>query len=85
MEKLCYKVVSCSGADSDFPATELNVHTPHTRGWQTPRFCEYVGQRGTIVHKTKLRYPQHVVIELAQDAIISQIQLLSHQNKIVIH
>ncbi|EGB02241.1 hypothetical protein AURANDRAFT_69064, partial [Aureococcus anophagefferens] len=27
-------------------------------------------------------YPQHVVIELAQDAIISQIQLLSHQNKI---
>lgn len=67
MAKLTYSVIASSGADPEFPASELNVHSPHTRGWQTPRFCEY---------------PQEIVIELAQVARISQIQLLSHQHKI---
>jgi len=43
------------------------MHSPQTRGWQTPRFCEY---------------PQQIVIELTRSATISQIQLLSHQHKI---
>jgi len=68
MSKLRYSVSSCSSADPEFPAAQLNVHSPHTRGWQTPRFCEY---------------PQHVIIEFASNAAISQIQLLSHQHKIV--
>mmetsp|Transcript_13412 Transcript_13412/g.41503 ORF Transcript_13412/g.41503 Transcript_13412/m.41503 type:complete len:197 (-) Transcript_13412:2321-2911(-) len=67
MSKLRYSVSSCSSADPEFPAAQLNVHSPHTRGWQTPRFCEY---------------PQHVIIEFASNAAISQIQLLSHQHKI---
>ncbi|EGB04924.1 hypothetical protein AURANDRAFT_72373 [Aureococcus anophagefferens] len=67
MAKLNYSVIACSGADPDFAATELNVHSPHTRGWQTSRFCEY---------------PQEVIVELARGASISQIQLLSHQHKI---
>jgi centrosomal protein CEP104 len=44
------------------------VHSPHTRGWQSPRFCDY---------------PQEIGLELLSGAAqISQIQLLSHQSKI---
>ena len=38
--KLSYTVLSASDADPDYPETELNAHSPHTRGWQTPRFCQ---------------------------------------------
>jgi len=40
MAKLSYRVVASSGSDPEFPANELNVHSPETRGWQTSRFCE---------------------------------------------
>ena len=46
---------------------ELNTHSPHTRGWQTPRFCEY---------------PQEVGLALSSQSRITQVQLLSHQSKI---
>jgi hypothetical protein len=32
--KLKFKLVYCSSEDSEFPATELNAHSPHTVGWQ---------------------------------------------------
>jgi hypothetical protein len=65
--KLRFKVCYCSGEDPDFPASELNAHTPHTRGWQTPRFCEY---------------PQEIGIQFASVSDIQQLQVLSHQSKI---
>ncbi len=34
-------MVHCSSEDPEFPATELNAHSPHTLGWQSARFCEY--------------------------------------------
>lgn len=86
MAKLAYTVAVCSGADPDFPATELNIHSPHTRGWQTPRFCEYppVPVLYSMIQVWCPRYPQEVVVELTQGATISQIQILSHQHKIVL-
>ena len=39
--KLKFKLVHCSSEDPEFPATELNAHSPHTLGWQSARFCEY--------------------------------------------
>jgi hypothetical protein len=65
--KLRFKVCYCSGEDPDFPASELNAHTPHTRGWQTPRFCEY---------------PQEIGVQFASVSDIQQLQVLSHQSKI---
>jgi centrosomal protein CEP104 len=65
--KLRFKVCYCSGEDPDFPASELNTHTPHTRGWQTPRFCEY---------------PQEIGIQFASVSDVQQLQVLSHQSKI---
>ena len=65
--KLRFKVCYCSGEDPDFPASELNAHTPHTRGWQTPRFCEY---------------PQEIGIQFASVSDVQQLQVLSHQSKI---
>ena len=42
-----FRVVSVSGEDPDFPARELQHHTPETRGWQCPRYeicfaCKYM-------------------------------------------
>lgn len=37
MGKLKFKVVYVSGEDRDYPASELNYHSPKTRGWQSPR------------------------------------------------
>ena len=72
-QKLRFVVVHCSSEDDDYPAGELNVHSPNTRGWQSARFCDY---------------PQEIGIEFVDAAdrgtavAISQIQLLSHQSKI---
>lgn len=35
--KLRFEVAFVSGEDPEYPASELNVHSPHTRGWATPR------------------------------------------------
>lgn len=66
--KLGFAVCFASGEDPDYPATELNYHSPQTKGWQSPRFCEY---------------PQEVGLQFLDGAVnISQVQLLSHQHKI---
>ena len=31
------QVVFASGEDNDYPVTELNFHSPQTKGWQSPR------------------------------------------------
>lgn len=65
--KLRYSVVQATTFEPEYPASELNRHSPNTRGWQTARFCEY---------------PQEVVLELETTAQLRQIQVLSHQYKI---
>lgn len=69
MGKLPFTVVSCTGEDPEFPAAELNVHSPSTKGWLSPRFCEY---------------PQELIIGFQQTSIVrvQQVQFLSHQSKI---
>ncbi|CAM9963786.1 unnamed protein product, partial [Phaeothamnion confervicola] len=67
MSKLRFRVCYASGEEPDYPATELNTHSPHTRGWQSPQFCDY---------------PQELGLELAAPACVSQVQILSHQSKI---
>lgn len=37
LQQLRFRVVSCSSEDPDYPAAELNEHSPDTRGWQTQR------------------------------------------------
>eukprot|EP00899_Mesostigma_viride_P016474 jgi/Mesvir1/24828/Mv22068-RA.1 len=56
-----------SAVDPDYPARELHFHSPHTRGWQSPRFC---------------RFPVEILIKLDAPSHIRQIQLLSHEYKI---
>jgi centrosomal protein CEP104 len=63
-----FKVVHCSSEHDDYPASELNVHSPDTRGWQSADFCDYPQELGFQV--------------IGGDAQISQIQILSHQSKI---
>ena len=65
--KLRYSVVSATSFEPEYPASELNRHSPNTRGWQTARFCEY---------------PQEVVLERETTSQVRQIQVLSHQYKI---
>ena len=43
--KLRFQVAFVSGEDPDYPASELNVHSPQTRGWQSPR-CVVSGPNG---------------------------------------
>ncbi len=56
-----------SGEDNDYPVEELNTHGPSTKGWQSPRFCEY---------------PQEIGLALETRAHLSRVQILSHQSKI---
>eukprot|EP00898_Chlorokybus_atmophyticus_P007173 jgi/Chlat1/7457/Chrsp6S07499 len=37
-QKLKFVVHACSSEDASYPARELHVHSPHTRGWQSERF-----------------------------------------------
>ena len=55
MSKLEFNVVSTSGEDVDYPASELNTHSPHTKGWQSPRFCEFPQELGLeLMHRSRL-------------------------------
>eukprot|EP00741_Cyanophora_paradoxa_P007756 tig00001206_g7504.t1 len=65
--KLKFRVVHATSADEQFPAAELNSHTPQTRGWCSARFCEY---------------PQELVVQLEAPALVQQLQILSHEAKI---
>jgi centrosomal protein CEP104 len=60
--------VNCSSEDPGYPADELNVHSPNTRGWQSVKFSEYPQEIGLAID--------------GGDAQLSQIQILSHQCKI---
>lgn len=35
--KLKFEVAFVSGEDEQYPASELNVHSPHSRGWASPK------------------------------------------------
>mmetsp|Transcript_12935 Transcript_12935/g.45468 ORF Transcript_12935/g.45468 Transcript_12935/m.45468 type:complete len:345 (+) Transcript_12935:48-1082(+) len=65
--KLKFKLVHCSSEDPEFPATELNAHSPHTVGWQSARFCDY---------------PQEIGFQFSSTVHLMQLQVLSHQFKI---
>ena len=68
MNKLAYMVVDCSGEEADYPARELNAHSPTTKGWQSPRFCAY---------------PQTLLLQMHDSQCqIGQLQILAHQSKI---
>ncbi|VDP90919.1 unnamed protein product [Echinostoma caproni] len=62
--KLPFRLVYVTCQDEHFPATELNHHSPATRGWISSRFCTF---------------PQQLVFELQERANLRKIQLLSHQ------
>jgi centrosomal protein CEP104 len=60
--------VDVSSEDPGYPADELNVHSPNTRGWQSAKFSEY---------------PQEIGLALdGGEARLTQVQILSHQSKI---
>jgi len=68
MSKLRFRVVHATSEDPSYPAEELNVHSPNTRGWQSVKFCEF---------------PQELGFEIdGGDVKVSQVQILSHQSKI---
>ena len=55
------------GEDKDHPVTELLHSSPSSKGWQSPRFCNF---------------PQIIVLQFKTPVILKRIQLLSHQAKI---
>ncbi|KAH9514057.1 hypothetical protein Btru_030100 [Bulinus truncatus] len=62
--KLHFKVIHASGQDDVYRASELNHHSPLTKGWQSARFC---------------LYPQDMVLQLETRSRLRKIQILSHQ------
>ncbi|WAR15732.1 CE104-like protein [Mya arenaria] len=62
--KLSFKVTHASGQDEVHRASELNFHSPLTKGWQSARYC---------------LYPQDIVIHLEKRSRLRKIQVLSHQ------
>ncbi|CAG9467389.1 unnamed protein product [Pedinophyceae sp. YPF-701] len=66
--KLKFDIYRCTGEDPDYPARELLYHSSQTRGWQTPRFCQY---------------PQELWLRMDQTCRIHQLQILSHEYKIL--
>ena len=63
-----FRVVHSSTEEYGYPASELNAHSPSTRGWQSDKFCQW---------------PQEIGVELLRgESRLSQLQVLSHQAKI---
>jgi len=63
-----FRCIHSSSEDSGYPSSELNAHSPSTRGWQSDKFCPF---------------PQELGFELSRgDVRFSQVQVLSHQSKI---
>lgn len=62
--KLPFRVIHASGQDDSYRASELNYHSPLTKGWQASRYC---------------LYPQDIVLQLDQRCRLRKIQILSHQ------
>ncbi|XP_076086255.1 centrosomal protein of 104 kDa-like isoform X1 [Mytilus galloprovincialis] len=62
--KLPFRVIHASGQDESYRASELNYHSPLTKGWQASRYC---------------LYPQDIVLQLDQRCRLRKIQILSHQ------
>ena len=54
-----FQVVFCTGSDAGFPVTEQNEHSPHTKGWQSPRFCECPQEIGIELHSRVLIQVEH--------------------------
>ena len=67
LSKLAFRIHATSGEDPDYPARELLSHSPHTRGWQSARFCQY---------------PQEVILRLERSSHLRQVQILTHEYKI---
>jgi centrosomal protein CEP104 len=65
--KVKFRIISCSGEDKDNPVTELLTTSPQSKGWQSPRFCDY---------------PQEINFQFTNPIRLKQIQFLSHQSKI---
>ncbi|XP_049940431.1 centrosomal protein of 104 kDa [Schistocerca serialis cubense] len=62
--KIGFTVIYATGEDEHHRATELNVHGPTVRGWQSAQACTY---------------PQELVLQLHAEAVVSRIQILAHQ------
>jgi len=63
-----FRIAFSTGSDPEFPAEELNIHSPQTKGWQSPPFCPY---------------PQEIGLALIPGLVqLSQLQILSHESKI---
>jgi centrosomal protein CEP104 len=65
--KLSFYIVHCSGEDESFPVRELAKRTSQTRGWQTPKMCEY---------------PQEIVFRFEGEVELSALRIMSHESKI---
>lgn len=65
-QKLPFTVVYCTGADDGFPATDLELHSPIVKGWQSQRFCTW---------------PQILIVQLRETARLRKIQV-SHVHEI---
>ncbi|KAJ8320817.1 hypothetical protein KUTeg_002404 [Tegillarca granosa] len=62
--KLELRIVHVSGQDESYKGSELNRHSPLTKGWQAGRYC---------------LYPQDLVFQMPQRSRLKKIQILSHQ------
>ena len=65
--KIKYRIISCTGEDPEYPYSELLTPSPNSKGWQSPRFCDY---------------PQEMTLQFTTPSKVKQIQFLSHQSKI---
>ena len=36
-----FSIIQCTGEESGYPVTELQYYTDNTKGWLSPRFCDY--------------------------------------------
>ncbi|KAM3573336.1 hypothetical protein VYU27_004695 [Nannochloropsis oceanica] len=87
MSKINFQVVYASGQDPDYPADELNVHSPGTKGWQSPRFCDYPQELGLALltsssSSSSTSPPPFDPCLSGPPPHLTRVQLLSHQCKI---
>ncbi|GMH57658.1 hypothetical protein TrST_g2332 [Triparma strigata] len=81
--KVAFRVVACDEEDPDYPVTELNTHSHATRGWQSPRFCNYPQDIGFELGVGIDGSPDGTPVTSTRPPVrMRQVQILSHQCKI---
>ncbi|XP_022908235.1 centrosomal protein of 104 kDa [Onthophagus taurus] len=63
-KKINFNVIFATDEDPKYKSSELNIHSPTVKGWQSSKNCDF---------------PQEIVVQLEKRCALDKVQILAHQ------